>query len=67
MTDATTFTLQPAAEATGEPPRRRAGWPLMGDVASARAGVPELLIQWRRAQGLADPAPMLDPGDQAKG
>lgn len=34
-------------------------WPLMGDVASFRAGVPEALIQWRRARGEDDPAPQL--------
>ncbi|MEM7717740.1 MAG: hypothetical protein AAF222_00925 [Pseudomonadota bacterium] len=32
-------------------------WPLMGDVASFRAGVPEALIHWRRAKGEAVPRP----------
>ncbi len=26
-------------------------WPLMGDIATCRAGVPETLIYWRRARG----------------
>lgn len=34
-------------------------WPLMGDVVSARVGVPEHLIQWRRARGEDDPEPRL--------
>lgn len=32
-------------------------WPLMGDVATVRAGVPEALIQWRKARGEAPPEP----------
>lgn len=34
-------------------------WPLMGDVHTARGGVPEHLIQWRRAAGESDPEPQL--------
>ncbi|MDU8945303.1 hypothetical protein [Ovoidimarina sediminis] len=30
---------------------------LMGDIVAHRCGVPELLIQWRRAQGEEDPIP----------
>ena len=52
-----------SAEATAgdaQPPRpARHLWPLMGDVASARGGVPEILIQWRRAEGANDPDPQL--------
>lgn len=40
-------------------PRRKADWPLMGDIVSHRAGVPEHLIRWRRAEGETDPEPML--------
>ncbi|MEM0947524.1 MAG: hypothetical protein AAGK37_08980 [Pseudomonadota bacterium] len=47
----------PAAEDSAPGPLHRHLWPLMGDIASARAGVPELLIQWRRAEGADD----LDP------
>jgi hypothetical protein len=32
-------------------------WPLMGDILSARGGVPEHLIRWRRAEGADDPRP----------
>ncbi len=38
---------------------RKADWPLMGDIVSHRAGVPEHLIRWRRAEGDTDPEPML--------
>jgi hypothetical protein len=31
----------------------------MGDIVSARGGVPEHLIRWRRAEGEPDPAPAL--------
>lgn len=31
--------------------------PLMGDIVSARAEIPELLIRWRRARGEDDPRP----------
>ena len=49
-----------ARDDTAPPPRpARHLWPLMGDIASARAGVPELLIQWRRAEGDSDPDPQL--------
>lgn len=45
------------AEDTAAPRPARHLWPLMGDIASARGGVPELLIQWRRAEGNDDPDP----------
>lgn len=32
-------------------PVPKADWPLMCDVATCRAGVPEALILWRRARG----------------
>ncbi|MEO1538002.1 MAG: hypothetical protein AAFR73_09750 [Pseudomonadota bacterium] len=32
-------------------------WPLMCDVATVRAGVPEALIHWRRARGETPPLP----------
>ncbi len=44
-------TAEPAARPKVRPPL------LMGDVVSARGGVPELLIQWRRAEGQDDPDP----------
>ena len=56
-------THRPFLDLTGDetaptPPKpRSAGWPLMSDVATHRAGVPELLIQWRRARGEDDPDP----------
>ena len=49
-----------AGVATARKPRRPvAGWALMGDVVSHRAGVSEHLIQWRRAMGEPDPEPMM--------
>ena len=48
-------------EGESPPPRRAAGWPLMGDITGHRGGVPEHLIQWRRAEGEHDPAPQLKP------
>ena len=41
--------------ADGSPPKH--DWPLMGDVATCRAGVPEALIHWRAARGEAPPLP----------
>ena len=38
---------------------RAADWPLMGDIVSARGGVPEHLIRWRRDEGEPDPDPQL--------
>ena len=35
------------------------GWPMISDLGSFRAGVPETLIQWRRARGESRPDPML--------
>ena len=32
-------------------------WPLMGDLVTCRAGVPEALINWRKARGEALPVP----------
>ena len=37
----------------------KADWPLMSDVGSFRAGVPEALIHWRRAKGEPPPKPMV--------
>ncbi|MEM1066880.1 MAG: hypothetical protein AAGJ74_15375 [Pseudomonadota bacterium] len=44
-------------EAERKPPRT--SWALMGDIGAARGGVPEILIEWRRARGEDDPAPQL--------
>ncbi len=49
----------PARDAERKPPRT--SWALMGDIGAARGGVPEILIEWRRARGEDDPAPQL-PG-----
>ena len=38
-------------------PAPKASWPLMGDIVSHRAGIPEHLIQWRRAENAPDPIP----------
>ena len=44
----------------GTPQRpAKTSWPLMCDVHGCRAGVPEHLIQWRRAAGEDDPDPQL--------
>ena len=61
MSDVTTDPTDLLSEAGEKPaPRRRAAdWPLMGDILSHRAGVPEHLLRWRRAQGEDDPDPML--------
>lgn len=42
-------------------PRRpaRSSWALMGDIHAYRGGVPEILIEWRRAQGEDLPKPQL--------
>ena len=50
--------LHDVAAPAPPPARRAADWPLMGDIVSHRAGVPEHLIRWRRAEGEDDPAPM---------
>lgn len=54
-----TFTAWDEAEdsAAGATPRHHGPPLLMGDIVARRGGVPELLIQWRRAQGEDDPAP----------
>lgn len=46
-----------------QPPKT--DWPLMGDVACFRAGVPEALIRWRAARGeqLPDPSDPAVPGN----
>ncbi|MGR3512822.1 MAG: hypothetical protein ACU0GG_08665 [Paracoccaceae bacterium] len=38
-------------------PVEKPDWPLMGDVTTIRAGVPEALIQWRRVRGETAPLP----------
>lgn len=58
MSRALTLPLRELAEAEPAPARAlRHDWPLMGDILSARGGVPEHLIRWRRAEGEADPDP----------
>ncbi len=42
---------------TGREAEPKPDWPLMCDVASCRAGVPEALIRWRAARGEAAPMP----------
>ncbi|MEL6799664.1 MAG: hypothetical protein AAFO80_07275 [Pseudomonadota bacterium] len=37
----------------------RSSWALMGDIHAYRGGVPEILIEWRRAQGEELPEPQL--------
>lgn len=37
----------------------RASWALMGDIHAYRGGVPEILIEWRRARGEELPQPEL--------
>ncbi len=44
---------------TDQKPVPQPYWPLMGDITGSRGGVPEILIQWRRAQGEEDPTPRL--------
>lgn len=39
----------------------RCDWPLIGDVQTVRAGVPEAWLLWRRIRGETDPLPS-DPG-----
>ena len=56
MADSVSWNDLPIDEAA-RPKARKADWPLMGDILSHRAGVPEHLIQWRRAMGEEDPAP----------
>lgn len=47
-------------EATvSRPSAPKTDWPLMGDVVTVRAGVPEALILWRRARGESLPDPDL--------
>ncbi len=42
---------------TARPGTKRRPPLLMGDIVAARGGVPEFLIQWRRAEGEDDPEP----------
>ncbi|MEO0917303.1 MAG: hypothetical protein AAFY31_10030 [Pseudomonadota bacterium] len=49
--------LQPLDTTTPPDAPSKPDWPLMGDVASFRAGVPEALIHWRRARGERAPSP----------
>lgn len=51
--------LVPDEAETPTAPRRprAAAPPLIGDIVTARGGVPEHLVQWRRAEGEADPDP----------
>lgn len=49
----------PSEELRAWEPPHDTGWAMMSDVGSSRAGVPEALIQWRRARGEAQPAPMI--------
>jgi hypothetical protein len=51
--------LDTGAGAAARRPPPKEDWPLMGDVATVRAGVPEALILWRRARGEALPEPQL--------
>ena len=46
-----------APSRTAKPHSPKNDWPLMGDVATCRAGVPEALIQWRKARGEDAPEP----------
>ncbi|MDD9921665.1 MAG: hypothetical protein OXQ92_05200 [Boseongicola sp.] len=60
MSDATVNIWIPeATSGTGKPSKPKKDWPLMGDIVSHRAGVPDHLIQWRRAQNEPDPEPTL--------
>ncbi len=56
MTSLTAFVWpigRPDATTAEAPPKL--DWPLMSDVSTIRAGVPEVLVLWRRARG--EPAP----------
>ena len=57
MTLSLTWPLGTAATAPDPARPRSPHWPLMGDIVSARGGVPEHLIRWRRAEGEPDPDP----------
>ncbi|MCV6592914.1 MAG: hypothetical protein OIF48_08190 [Silicimonas sp.] len=47
----------PTSLSEKKPPVPKPDWPLMGDVATCRAGVPEALILWRKARGETPPQP----------
>ena len=47
----------PDRDKTRKPAPPKADWPLMCDVATLRAGVPEALIHWRKAEGKSPPQP----------
>jgi hypothetical protein len=53
------FPLESAREAHARARPASHDWPLMGDIVSARGGVPEHLIRWRRAEDQTDPEPQL--------
>ena len=59
MTTLALDTLGLLAKDRKAPPRPKADWPLMGDVATIRAGVPETLIHWRKARGETPPKPQM--------
>ena len=46
-----------ASETAPLPDRPKQDWPLMCDLGSFRAGVPDALIAWRKARGEALPLP----------
>lgn len=52
MTGEASSTPAPARRAAPDPP-------LIGDIVTARAGVPEHLRQWRKAEGEPEPDPQL--------
>lgn len=46
-----TWSVEDGAETPAPRPRVAADWPLISDVLTHRAGVPEHLIRWRRVAG----------------
>jgi hypothetical protein len=56
MTDLTADSFAAAAQSRN-PNVPKDDWPLMADILSHRAGIPEHLIRWRRAEGNPDPDP----------
>lgn len=53
------FPFEDARDAPAPARPASCDWPLMGDIVSARGGVPEHLIRWRRAGDQPDPDPQL--------
>ncbi|MEL7149826.1 MAG: hypothetical protein AAGK71_03785 [Pseudomonadota bacterium] len=47
----------PTETTAPKPQPAKPDWPLMCDVATVRAGVPEALVHWRRARGETPPMP----------